>query len=292
MGEEVHLQWLLNRFHKMILYRIFFFLIISQNFAFAQADNNFLQLKSCEDSLAKIAYHIVNAENSTLRQSAIYHFDKLLKETLEKDDAFSYPFDSLKYISVLKPRDKSFKIFTWHLLKDDKTYKYFGYIHIKTQNGIKLFKLIDQSENILQPEDTILNCQNWYGAHYYEIIEKKYKGKNHYTLLGWDGNNNFTSKKIIDVLTFNNDFEPEFGAPVFELKNKKKFRYIFEYDAKAVFLLRYNVKKKMIVHDHLSPQKPELEGMFMFYGPDMTYDGLKFKKGKWNLVENIDLRNK
>jgi hypothetical protein len=32
--------------------------------------------------------------------------------------------------------------------------------------------------------------------------------------------------------------------------------------------------------------------MYQLYGPDLSYDGLKFEKGLWILQRDIDVRNK
>ena len=45
-----------------------------------------------------------------------------------------------------------------------------------------------------------LNYKNWYGCLYYDIIPIKVGKEKYYTLLGWDGNNKNTTKKIIDVV--------------------------------------------------------------------------------------------
>jgi hypothetical protein len=34
-----------------------------------------------------------------------------------------------------------------------------------------------------------------------------------------------------------------------------------------------------------------MEGNYQFYGPDFTYDGLKFEKGIWVSYSNIDVTN-
>jgi hypothetical protein len=47
----------------------------------------------------------------------------------------------------------------------------------------------------------------------------------------------------------------------------------------------------MIIFDHLSPSKPSYAGNYQYYGPDFSYDGLKFEQGIWELVENVDIRN-
>ena len=50
--------------------------------------------------------------------------------------------------------------------------------------------------------------------------------------------------------------------------------------------------KDMIVFDHLSPSREDLEGQYQFYGPDFSYDGLRWKDCGWVLIEDLDLRAK
>jgi len=287
------------------------------------------KLKSNEDSLTKLAIHIINGETVIDRQSGIYHFEKLLIKTLQKEESFEYPFDSLnKFIPILTPKDKSFRIYNWHLAKDDKTYKHFGIMQLYQNDSLVLIPLHDQSDEILNPHDTLLNPACWYGAHYYTIIQTKYRRKKYYTLLGWDGNNVFSTKKLIEIMHFENG-QPVFGAPVFKMnvksrkekreekqeaksrgnvkkdknlkeaqkiigkyKDKKaKKRIIFEYDSQAMMILRYIKKKKRIIFDHLVPKNPEFEGNYAFYGPSMIFNAVKFKRGKWTIIKDIDVRN-
>lgn len=85
---------------------------------------------------------------------------------------------------------------------------------------------------------------------------------------------------------------PKFGTPIFNIGKKVKKRVIFEYNSQAIMSLRYDEDKKLIIFDHLSPPDPSLEGQYQYYGPDGSYDALKFKKGKWILLEDLDARNK
>ena len=254
------------------------------------AQTNKQLLKSYEDTLIGHAYNIVKGKDATTRQIAIHHFRKVLYRALKVENSFTYSFDSLIYISILTSEDKKFRIFNWNLLKNNGTYRHFGIIQLKTENGVKLIELQDCSDNIFQPQDTILR-ECWFGAHYYKVITKKYKKKTHYILLGLDANNNITNKKLIEVLTFEND-KPIFGADVFDLKNDTTvYRMVFEYKNEVYMSARYYEKEKRIVFDHLSPDKEENKDFYMFYGPDMTYDALRYKKGKWHLVKNVEMRN-
>ena len=55
--------------------------------------------------------------------------------------------------------------------------------------------------------------------------------------------------------------------------------------------VKWNERMKMIVFDHLSPSQPSLAGNYEYYGPDFSYDGFRFEKDAWVLVEQIDMRN-
>jgi hypothetical protein len=57
-------------------------------------------------------------------------------------------------------------------------------------------------------------------------------------------------------------------------------------------MLRYNERTEMIVMDHLSPIDPAYQDDRGNYGPDFSHDALEFQKGKWVLLENIELRNR
>jgi hypothetical protein len=56
--------------------------------------------------------------------------------------------------------------------------------------------------------------------------------------------------------------------------------------------LRYEEDRKRIVFDHLSPPDASLKGQTQYYGPDLSYDAYYWKKGRWQLRENIDARNR
>jgi hypothetical protein len=110
-------------------------------------------------------------------------------------------------------------------------------------------------------------------------------------LLGWDGNNDLTRKKVIDVLRFGSSGKPAFGANIFKFDKKKRKRIFFEYSAKTNMTLTYNEKHDMIVFDHLSPSESSYKGLYQYYGPDFSYDAMYFDKGKWQLVKDVDVRN-
>lgn len=208
-------------------------------------------------------------------------------------EAFEYPFDSLKKVGKIRSNDGKLRVFTWDLVYNNGSHKYFGtllYRKKNTENPL-VIRLVHHSGNVTEPELMELNPDNWFGALYYEIVEKKRDGNTLYTLLGYDPNNIFTSRKIIDCLYLREDSIPVFGAPVFKMKNTTQYRVIFEYSARVSMSLRYHESMKMIVFDHLSPARPSYQGNYRFYGPDFSFDAFKFTDNRWELVENIDARN-
>jgi len=94
------------------------------------------------------------------------------------------------------------------------------------------------------------------------------------------------------VLYFSRSGKPKFGKNIFNIENRKLKRIIFEYNNRAVLTLRYDEGLKMIVYEHLSPEKPSQTGKYQFYIPDFSYDGLEFKKGKYIHHPDINVYNK
>jgi len=258
-----------------------------------QAQDAGVTLKAYEDTLKKLAPKILKSNTENERIEANTKFLKVLLRTLKAEGSYKYPFDSLVTIARLSSDDNVFRIFNWNLPKQDGTFSHFGIIQTydKSTRSYRLFELQDQSDNILRPEMKELNANNWFGAHYYSIIPNKKKKKRHYILLGWDGNNKITSKKIIDVLHFTKTGEPKFGKAIFEMESATKYRVVFEYTSKAVMMLRYYPGSKAIIYDHLGALNATLKDMPQFQGPDGSYDAFLSKKGKWKHVTDFDARN-
>lgn len=270
---------------------IFIFLSFSSN-CFSQ-NVNFKLIKEYEDTLKIIANNIMFGENMSDRNNANNGFIKILKEVLSYEKSFKYSFDSLTTISILQPEDQSFKLFNWILKSDNGSFKYFALIQYKNKKRGKyeIIELIDNSENIRNPNDLNLDSKSWYGCLYYKIIYIKKSGRKFYTLLGWDGNDGKSTKKIIDVLIFGGKNKAKFGLPIFKLNDRKtQKRYILESDSKTTFSLNYNEKNKSIYFNNLIPIKKELKGMEEYYIPEGSFNSFEYLNGKWIFKEDIDAK--
>jgi len=253
-----------------------------------------------EDSLALLFQKLYAREgtkyllNDRQKVEVNAKIDSVFSELLLTPGSFDYDFPKLKnLISILGSKDKLLKIYVWDTRNDDYTHTYRGFIqyYSKRKKKVLTYRLIDLSDSIPQPEKARLDHKHWYGNLIYQIVQKKYRGRTYYTLIGWDENNLLTSKKIVDVLYFTRSGRPKFGKRIFVAGKKKYMRLIYEYSAKVAMVLHYDKRYDMIVMDHLSPSKKIYTDIYQFYGPDFSYDGLKFKKGKWYLIENIQVKN-
>lgn len=272
---------------------LFVLIFLTGNICFAQhlspSEKKLLQTK--EDTLKISAVQILRARNVEDRFSADSQFTKTFVRALQIKNSFFYPFDSLTTIAKVTPRDSSFRIFTWQLVINGDVVRQHGAIQMRTNDGsLKLFPLIDKSDQITNINDTVTSNLAWIGALYYKIIEEKAFGKTFYTLLGYDDNNLSSDRKIIEVLTFQDD-KPVFGGSFFSfrgnsLDKKSIARYVMEYKKSASPRLTYDNEMGLIIFEHLISGTGEPQKKYT-YIPDGDYEGLKWKDGKWVYIEKV-----
>lgn len=274
---------------------IFLLSIFISSLSFAQIGKAELKLlRQKEDSLQTYAAKIIRGDKSEDRLNADSLFTRILVRALKNTNSFHYPFDSLETISRLYSPDSSFRIFTWQLVipaLTGNTVRQHGAIQMRTPDGsLKLFPLIDKSDVTVNVEDTVGNNYGWIGAIYYKIILKKTETQKYYTLLGFDENNISSSRKIIEVLTFNNG-APTFGGSYFSGEKADGFskwqsRYIMEYKKEAGPRLNYDKELDMIIVEHLVSESNEPKKKWTLIG-DGDYEGFVWKGNKWMHVEKV-----
>ncbi|MFY0643096.1 MAG: hypothetical protein JXR19_01365 [Bacteroidia bacterium] len=238
-------------------------------------------LRNFEYHLEGLSYNIINSEDEQERITSCFYFIQTLKTALKVPGSFDYDFTSLRTVSVLRPEDNKFRIFTWNLLLDSGKYMYFGAIQMNHADSLILYGLYDSSEYNKDVHYATYDHRHWMGALYYQIHQYKYKKQQHYILFGWDGQDARTNRKIIEVLWFNEKNEPVFGKEIFDFEGDLQARVIFDFANNTAMLCRYDVDEEKIVFANLIPINPLFEGRKEAYVPDGTYDYLEFKKGIW-----------
>lgn len=248
------------------------------------------EFRKREDSLKVFADSIVNGETASGRFRSDSQFIRSLVRTLKLPYSFYYSFDSLQTVSHLYAPDSTFRIFTWQYKKDEFLYLQEGAIQMRTPDGsLKLFPLFDVSMFTGKPLDSVRSRKNWIGAIYYNIVEKKWQGKNIYTLLGFDDFSQTSNKKWMEVLTFNEEGEPEFGGPYFSFKDDSvrkpvQYRFNIEYKKESGTRFNYDPEMDMVVYDHLIPEGDEPQKKDT-YIPDGDFEAFQWKNGQWLHVE-------
>ena len=244
-----------------------------------------------EDSLKKLAKNLIIDSLTAGRMRNDSLFVRTLVRSLQIKNSFYYPFDSVQGISKLYAPDSSFRIFSWSISYDDFYSRQRAAIQFKTSDGsLKLVPLRDYSEFTDKPTDSLRNKDNWIGAVYYNIIKTQYAGKNYYTLFGFDDNNVRSTRKWIDVLSFDEKNTPVFGGNFsFEkdsIKRAPQKRFFIEYKKEASALLNYDTDLNMILVDHLYSESDEPDKPYTFV-PLGDYEGFEWKNGRWIHIDKV-----
>jgi hypothetical protein len=273
----------------------------AQTFVSASAQtlpkSSFTQLRKMEDSMKTYALKMIREESASKRFSADSIFIRMLVRSLRTPNSFYYPFDSLITVSHIYAPDSSFRIFSWQFTRDDEHYRQRAAIQMKTEDGsLQLHPLIDMSDFTPAPQDSVRTAQNWIGAIYYGMVMKTFNDKKYYTLFGFDDNNMRSTKKWIEVLTFNQEGKPVFGGPYFLIRdttNKvketylKPVRFCLEYKKNGGARVNYDPELDMIIFDHLVSESNQRGDKAYDMVPDGDYQGFKWENGHWSLVDKV-----
>lgn len=272
---------------KRVLFAIL--LIVTPFLAKSKDDQTF---KPVVEAINNLFSEILQARTDNDKENLNSELIETMNNFLHRQGSFDHAIDTLKYLSCLKSSDNALRIYTWNLCYTDGSFKYFGFVQQKAGGKINVYGLHDRrNKNPNAPNSKDLEyytTSEWYGCIYYECITNNWNSRTYYTLIGWDGADNLTNKKIIEVLAFTRRGIPVFEKKMFKVDRVISSRLVFEYADRATMLLRYNEKHKIIVIDHLSPSEDRFKDMYQYYGPDMSFDALEFKGGRWQMESDIN----
>jgi hypothetical protein len=280
---------------RVLLFTIsFLFIAGTASFSQPLGKADFTAIKRSEDTLQRYARKMIQEARAADRFTADSVFIRSLVKTLRTPNSFYYPFDSIETVSRIYAPDSTFRIFSWQFTRDDNYYRQRGAIQMRTADGsLKLFPLVDYSEFTPNPDDSLRTPGNWIGAIYYSIVMKTFNNKNYYTLLGFDDNNVRSTKKWIEVLTFDKEGKPVFGGPYFSIKNNEfkrstnsLARFSIEYKKEGRARVNYDKEMDMIIFDHLISENNEPDKKYTLV-PDGDYEGFKWDNGHWVHVDKV-----
>lgn len=248
-------------------------------------------LQETESELAFYCDIMTNASEGRHRLRATEKFNTLFFEALSQKGSFSYPFDSLKWVSRKTAEDRSFRLITWEARISDYDTRYFGVIQKADGSIIRLNDRFKQAESFADDE---FDADNWLGSLCYNMMEIKTSDKEKYWLIfGVNRLSREESVKIVDVMFFSSEGVPYFGQPVFvrmspDGKEEDTFhRLVFKYSADAIMTINYNPGMEMIMADHLIPRMSRINNKIETMVPDGSYIGYERKDGRWVYVDKI-----
>jgi len=273
-------------------FSVFLFLLFSiKSFSQTINNNTIVELTKKEDSLKTIGTKILQDEFTSERVKADSAFTKLFVRALKLKNSFYFPFDSVISISKLYAPDSSFRIFTWQVMINEQEFVYHGAIQMNTKDGaLQLFPLVDKSNLIENYDDTVSNNKSWIGCLYYKVLMNSFNNKKFYTFLGYDENNDTTSKKLIEVMRFEKG-EPIFGGNYFafpknDTSNKPHARFVMEFKKFAGPKLNFDEEFNMIIKEQLVSETNEPFRKSTLIGVG-DYDGFSWKNGKWIFEKQV-----
>lgn len=270
---------------------ILFLLIFARTCVFAQQEVKYLEIVKAESKLSVLFNQLYDFDDLMDKDQIYTVVDTMFQNALEQQGSFDYGWNKLDKIGKLKSEDGRVKVFSWLYMKSRDQYLYTCYIQIDKGKGkSQIFKLEKGSAPNIKSEDYLQTLDDWHGKIYYQIVTSKYKRKTFYTLLGADFNNTISTMKTAEVFAVQRG-KPVFRGAQFLRGGTVKNRLVFEYSSEVAMSLSYNPELDQIVFDHLAPLHPLYHGSFQFYGPDGSYDGLKFIEGIWVFEEDVDARN-
>jgi hypothetical protein len=255
------------------------------------------EFQKMEDSLNVLLERVRATKDLAVQDSLHTQFYELFKSFVEENDVFDYPFTKLSDgMGTLVSPDNTFRLLNWNVeYGEHEEQKYYCFILNKDpkNGGYTVIELKDRSALASNPEMGQYTEKNWYGCLYYKIIPLDKGGTKVYTLLGWDGNDMLSTKKIIETMSFQGLKKVKFGLPIFKIEDdNSKRRIIFQYSSQSTMSLKYSVidKKHVLIYDHLSPQAPHLHEFKEWYVPDGSFDSMIWTNGKWVYEMDIDAK--
>ena len=262
-----------------------------------------------QQRLAELIGRVASAPTDNERYLASEQTVQALTEALQEDDSHRWRWQLPGYVSVLTSPDGHLRLFTWAVIRDNGEFECFGIVQFynEREEEYQFATLHDRSDDLLNREESLLTPDNWLGAVYQEIIQVSTSDRTWYTLLGWNGVDNLTDRKVIEPVTIRGG-KVQFGGPLFRRERNLR-RIVLEYANEASVHLAYETqyvqeiervrekvkgtnrhrtvekvhehKEQLIIFDEVEPQVPGMEGLFQYYMPSGTELAYAFVDGKW-----------
>jgi hypothetical protein len=231
---------------------------------------------------------MANSEDGNNRVEAGKQFYTLFTKALQQPNSYNEDFKNLKWISQKQDMAKEFRIFTWQIKDDKNIHESYGIIQVKDGTIYPLKDGVASIDKDLEYQQ--MDPESWHGALYYNMKEVKVKNETQYVLFGYDGFDDQSKIKVIDVLKFEKN-KPVFGSELFKMNNEArpdvKSRVIIDYGAVANVTCNYNEELGLIMFDNLILRNGVAEDGGPAKIPAGYYSGFKWEGNYWVYMDKL-----
>ncbi|HLN19852.1 MAG TPA: hypothetical protein VK213_02095 [Bacteroidales bacterium] len=248
-------------------------------------------LEDINSTLKNLYLRLNTATEDTTRCQVNDSIDLYINSYVNSKSVFTKNLRDLRYLGQITSPDSLLKIVTWNLaLENHKGFFYSYIIRRKSkEEPATIYRLSSPYNETPILSDTTYSQSEWYGALYYDTRPVRIKGNNCWIVLGINPADPLITRKIIDVISFNESDSIMFGKKIF-LNERLRNRVVFQYESAGMMTLRFN-SDTSIVFDHLVPVGATSDNRPL-YGADYSYDSYTFTNGTWAFSKNFDARNK
>jgi len=211
-------------------------------------------------------------------------------ELLASGAGFSDELAAIPGIGVVDAGEgkERLRVIGWNAERDDRTHAY-GCFVVTASDQVPAGYRWEQRQVGRRPVRWDANTRyrdgDWPGALYYAAIPMRDGRKPVYLLLGWDGADGTLNRKVAETWELERD-GVKFGTSRLEVNGLRVRRLVLSYREDVSAMLRWEPHNARVVMDHLA--NPPGTDSPLLAGPDMTYDALVWRKGRWVLEEQIE----
>lgn len=246
--------------------------------------------RQVEDSVNHYLEQLASSGDNAIKLSAHEDLKRFLSRALLKPEVFHHSFSTVNKMAILGNPEAGIRIWSWHVPLRNASPGYGCFIvqYDAKKDMCKVHELEHDVDDEWRDRATY-QTSSWPGALYYEMEPVGKKRPDYYLLFGWDGNDDLSNKKVVEVLHFSSG-KPKLGKALFVKDGKSLNRLVFEYREDAVFSVGYYPDMDMIIYDDFGPPHPSLDGKPAHYVPLGSFSGYQHQKGKWAYQNDIDFK--
>lgn len=256
------------------------------------------------DTIAKLSTVVLSRKDIETRKTADTALTGLICSLLKSNPAgnlLQLPEAMAQFVST----DGRLQLINWTFPLGNNTWAYRAVIKTFSKAGSQTFVLRDQSAEAGSLK-AIHQGSSWFGAIYYQLVEKKVGNETFYFLLGWNKTDPAYQSKLIECFAVNQTTGiPQIGKRIFPGNVP---RYVLNYSSSASLSMKSSIqtrkarrglfrriktiREEMIVFNRLNPKDIRFKQNPSFLYPSAdVFDALVWEHNRWNLIRDIDARN-